>query len=684
MITVFDAQNYAQQWFFDKAFTELKNKGYIVAGSKEDEIGRFTSLEGYFAHMEDLLIGLASPQYAMIPSDEQPFVITANDRSISVPTNFSKCAGVVGDEMCEIITFTVDRYFDYVDLAETNICIQWETKKGKGISHIGLIDYETIPDKIRFGWPLTSALTEEAGNITFAVRFFEKGTVTIDDEQVEKYVYILNTKKAVIPIIEGLSISEDDKDVIVEHNVNKMFEKFISNSTNPSYTMPAAVFFNATGLDLDAQSPAQISLEDDNLILEAQAIVSDNGWIEYVWHYVAPDGTDYDLEANTEASFTRRFKIDNKVYKPVAVKPDGSRNGSEQYYKQVTDNDGKISYQLVIDEKLPTDITLYERFATLEIQEFSEEDKVNYQNDYQSVTGKYYVEAINNTGSRKVVLADGTEINAINATTPKASSYCIVPTPNPVELTKDLDEDVFTVNGTATLIVEAKADPGKPHRTFTWHRSENKEDMSDAQILTGETLQSLVTQIPGWYRVDIDSQLNRKIEEKSSTVCRVVNPVEAPHLVKMEFAPWTDAAYENPEEYFARADVWQEVTEEQRMPDTVVTAPGQAVRLRIQTRIGEEDSTTNQKLLSDKIEYEWYVIEPDATEERAIGSDPSDLDENNNGLILWGSPTDENYIDVLCQTNQIKDSYFCKVTNTLAKESKAIERADYKVLFEVW
>jgi hypothetical protein len=59
----------------------------------------------------------------MVPLDEDPFIIDLNTRSITVPTSFSKCASVQTDMLAETIIFVVDRYFDYMDLANTEIYV---------------------------------------------------------------------------------------------------------------------------------------------------------------------------------------------------------------------------------------------------------------------------------------------------------------------------------------------------------------------------------------------------------------------------------------------------------------------------------------------------------------------------------------------------------------------------------
>jgi hypothetical protein len=179
MITSYNFENSKQQWLLEKAYkTLLAYEEGAVLTEQEKANGGFLSLDGYYAHMRDLV--MLDANYLMLPSDEEPLVIDANSRTIKVPTNtFGKCAGVVGDSMCEIATFLIDRYFDYVDLATTKICVNWVLKPTdkngevlRGISYIDLVDLETEPGKLRFGWPMTSAMTKVEGTLNFAVTFF--------------------------------------------------------------------------------------------------------------------------------------------------------------------------------------------------------------------------------------------------------------------------------------------------------------------------------------------------------------------------------------------------------------------------------------------------------------------------------------------------------------------------------
>ena len=47
-----------------------------------------------------------------------------------MPENFAKYGvGVQGDEIAEILYFSIDRFFDAIDLAEKEILIQWRHEK---------------------------------------------------------------------------------------------------------------------------------------------------------------------------------------------------------------------------------------------------------------------------------------------------------------------------------------------------------------------------------------------------------------------------------------------------------------------------------------------------------------------------------------------------------------------------
>lgn len=663
MITVFNAENYAQQWLFSKAFSALKAKNLLT--EKELELGRFLSLDGYFAHMKDLIA--IEPNYVLIPTDEKPFVINANTRTITIPADFSKCAGVVGDDMCEIITFTIDRYFDYVDLATANICIQWNTKNGEGISHVSLIDLETEPGKIRFGWPLTSAITANEGNVTFAVRFFIK-------DQSDKFVYLFNTLSANLPIRAGLNIEAGDN-VIVEESVSDLFSKFVQNSNNPSFPVPAPVDFGAPGLNL--LPLAAIDPDTDSLTLIGQGRVSDNGHIQYKWYFkegatAADDNAD--LEAEVLESTDKRFEIKGEY---VPIDTPEKRNGSEQYYIETTDAEGAKSYQLVTSKDLPTEVQLYERVTTLRIRPASE---VNDEALSQAITGLYWIGATNYVGESysttyiDPVTGEESIIQALNHTPEVRSTRCYVPTPANIEVEKALVQDAFLKDNKATLDIDIKEDGGKPIRNFTWYRNNDAEEVvidDTLKIDSGIEKDKLNVDTVGWYYVKVDSTLNRKEKTLNSSICRVLNePIKPSLLLQYCINPLVNA--EDP-------NAWND--DIANMADNPSIALGTDVRLQVTANVAQEDINLN--LLSDELRYEWYVNVPNSSGFRLL----TEEDKGENNLLIPTAELNKPYLDVQCLFDGSAYAYYCKVTNVLKdrqnnKEHTAVyDLADYTDTF---
>ena len=109
---------------FAKAYQALKAANKLKP-EFENEEGRFLSLDDYFAHMSDLLA--LDVTYMMLPLDETTFAINANTRSISTP----KIVTLQNDQIAETVVFTIDRFFDYMDLSETTCIVQYITADNK-------------------------------------------------------------------------------------------------------------------------------------------------------------------------------------------------------------------------------------------------------------------------------------------------------------------------------------------------------------------------------------------------------------------------------------------------------------------------------------------------------------------------------------------------------------------------
>lgn len=659
MITVFNAKNIAQQWFFQKAFATLKDKGVLTQA--EQDIGRFLSLDGYFGHMKDLI--LINPVYAMLPSDEEPFIIDANARTIAIPASFNKCAAVVGDNMCEIATFVVDRYFDYVDLATTNICIQWSTKGGKeGISHITLIDTETIPGKIRFGWPLTNLITGEAGPVSFAIRFFIK-----DENQEIKYV--LNTLKTVITIREGLELNNEN--ISIESN-NDLFTSFIKNSDRSSYPTPKPVTWGAPGLNLPTTKKiAEVGTSTEaanSFVIKAQGIVEDNGQLVYNWYFKS-DEEDSIVEVLSKLPEEDDRYIIEEVFEEIAT-PE-KRNGSEQYFIQ--DDTAPKGFSLVVGD-LPTDKQLYERYTKL---------TVNPESTEQNITGEYWVGASNYVGESYVSIGDnGEKIPAQNHSPETNSDICKVLGPINITLSDNLEANKFIENNKAILSIDIEKDPADPLITYSWYYDDEEIDslydedgdfIPKGEKINTENLSTYIAENVGWYYTTVTSKLNRKEKMAISNICRVINEPQVP-AITMKYIKWDPKVIEAPS---PDSIDWKEVNSENPM-ESDVALKGDVLRLQIDSDLANDTS----KLLTDKLTYKWFVSIPDEGIREVI---EADADKYGNGLILADCPVDQNYLDVICQENEKKYSYYCVVTNHLANKIAVFDVNSYNdIFFQIW
>lgn len=229
------------------------------------------SIDAYFANIENLID--KDPNFTILPVDEDIFDIDANTRKINIPSLFAAGASVVGDEVAEIIYFSIDRYFDIQDLANTRIFIQCQTPSKKNYlfdainittNLFEVAGEEKYKGKLIFGWPLTSEVTSESGNVSFAVRFYNRKRdffpTDENNSELDELVYSFSTLTHTIRINPSLNfnILSDNAQQI---NKNYMIFNRIRNSNlidaEPCAT-PQFVLLDSNGEDSDNNTGAHI------------------------------------------------------------------------------------------------------------------------------------------------------------------------------------------------------------------------------------------------------------------------------------------------------------------------------------------------------------------------------------------------------------------------------------------
>ena len=265
-----------------------------------------SSLQDYYEVLK-VLAG-KNPVFLRIPLDEETFDIDLNKRKISVPSSFAENGiGVKGDELAEAIYFKSDRYFDSQDLADTDIFIEWQVGKTKGISKAFCIDKDTYQDKIVFGWAITAKMTEGGGNIlTFAPRFIVQRT-NLDDEQ--EIVYSLGTKPQTININDTLNLIKEKDIVVDETDTSTIIDSIVGGDEGIT-----KLYWRRDILKHDANF--QVDEEYDGYLVTVEAM-SPLHQISYKWYKRDLD-TKISTQVQGQWEYTAVYDFNKPFFSPVA------------------------------------------------------------------------------------------------------------------------------------------------------------------------------------------------------------------------------------------------------------------------------------------------------------------------------------------------------------------------------
>lgn len=327
-----------------------------------------TNLDDYFMCLKDIAQkvqkGEIDPKFLVLPNDEGYFEIDANSRKINIPSRFASYgAGVQGDEVAEIIYFSIDRYFDIHDLYDKEILIQWENaavpNPDKGLSVTINKTLQVIPNKVVFGWPLTEEITAHPGKVKFSVRFFDRKESTPEDPQ-EYLLYSFSTLTSEIKINSGLDFDIDISDNLQYTIVDKNDQIYnhIRNSVNANPLWPAKMPI----FELDLPSTADMTQDEDGnwyALLEANVYYDEEddsngvGITKYTWKYKNKDN----------------IWIDNIADQPGYVESTDKTPQNDTYY--VRNEDGTYSILTIIpgapfppEDEYGIPVTLYEQVAS--------------------------------------------------------------------------------------------------------------------------------------------------------------------------------------------------------------------------------------------------------------------------------------------------------------------------------
>ena len=615
-----DAETYMQDRYY---VVDSVTGGYKLCADEEFDASKayfksddITTLDEYFSFIEELN-KINRNKYTRLPLDEEVFTINADTRSITVPPSFAaNGVAVQGDEVAEVVYFKINRFFDVTDLDTKDIYIQWRSPARdasgnfiEGVSAPWIKDIESEPGYIIFGWPLSSTITQTAGDVQFAVRFYEFN----DKKQLVYSLSTLTQKVAVKPSLDFNlpDIILDNRDKIDDMTtlINDRFENstLVSGSveaSDPRWTKTLTdTDKEIVNLDLDADG-----FRTKSITRSVQAVADDGGRISYGW---------------------RKFSIDNgagmDMFSEItmAKTEDTERQDGKLYYQRATGSTSLGDYVLyngVLDktaDEYPVD-GVFEKFSTGTIDGI----------------GEYFVFATNRLR---------------NSTKKVQSKTIVVPRPKLPVFAADTDNlparGILEADAEYDLKLEVKPtmpDAGK--FTYQWQKcapgkdhtvEANWEDIAGANakdfLIEGTSVETAEAggEGDGFYKVIVTNNVNKESISLNSAKCRVTHHAAVPKVTVVGDVSFT-------------------------VDDMLIDGERLEVTHSFNTNCGE----TIQRLAEDSVTYQWFKYKANGrtVEDDIEASDKGLYERNVNDSLIEGEtgttyqPTSSGY-------------YYCEVTN---------------------
>lgn len=157
-----------------------------------------------------------------MPSDKQFYEIDLSSRTINGPATIS----VQGEHYAETVYFLVDRFYDNMDLAQTNCVVNYVIGDNSYVYAVPFCDVRSYDGKIIIPWTISMSATQESGTIRYFVRFYLLDND--ENEEEPEYIYSLNTQPASSRILTTLS-QEDFAEEDSELNLPSRYEELVAH-----------------------------------------------------------------------------------------------------------------------------------------------------------------------------------------------------------------------------------------------------------------------------------------------------------------------------------------------------------------------------------------------------------------------------------------------------------------------
>lgn len=162
-----------------------------------------TTPQEYFNNL-DILQSIQRPAYALLPSAENIYNIDMNTRTVEAPSMLA----VEKDHKAEVIYFCIDRFADYMDLSTASCIITYTNAKKETYYYaVPFVDIYTkgYENKILFPWCIDGKVSKVAGEVEFAIMFFQLGEQLDENNAIQYFLsYSLNTLPTKSKVVKGI------------------------------------------------------------------------------------------------------------------------------------------------------------------------------------------------------------------------------------------------------------------------------------------------------------------------------------------------------------------------------------------------------------------------------------------------------------------------------------------------
>lgn len=167
---------------------------------------------------------IEKPDTKTVPSGKQFYTIDLDSRTIDGPATIS----VEGEHYAETVYFLVDRFYDSMDLAQTNCVIRYVVNEQSYVYAVPFCDIRSYDGKMIIPWNISMSATQSSGSIEYDIEFYLiDSTIESDDPP---YLYSLHTRPAKSTVMTSLTIQdftrEDDT-----LNLPSRYQELISDMT---------------------------------------------------------------------------------------------------------------------------------------------------------------------------------------------------------------------------------------------------------------------------------------------------------------------------------------------------------------------------------------------------------------------------------------------------------------------